>query len=74
MPSGICQALVPADEGAGPRERQAEEWQDEAAERQPAEGSSLWEEVPDWMLTKLMGSMKRRLDDVVAREGGYTGR
>jgi transposase len=34
----------------------------------------LWDTVPVWMLSKLMGSMDRRLDDVVARQGGYTGR
>jgi hypothetical protein len=34
----------------------------------------LWEQVPDYMLTRLMGSMERRLRDVVARQGRYTGR
>jgi hypothetical protein len=34
----------------------------------------LWAQVPDWMLTRLMASMDRRLQDVVARQGGYTGR
>jgi hypothetical protein len=34
----------------------------------------LWEQVPDYMLTHLMGSMARRLRDVVARQGRYTGR
>jgi hypothetical protein len=34
----------------------------------------LWERVPVWMLSKLMASMDRRLADVVAQQGGYTGR
>lgn len=34
----------------------------------------LWDQVPDYMLTKLMSSMERRLQTVVARQGGYTGR
>lgn len=34
----------------------------------------LWDRVPDHMLTRLMTSMNSRLRDVVANEGGYTGR
>lgn len=34
----------------------------------------LWDQVPDYMLTKLMSSMERRLRAVVAKQGGYTGR